>query len=148
VDVPLLSARGFVAALAAVSLLGISGCGDDGGESASDPSGGEPSTSEASLTESAATEPSADDGSPSSQPPSSWPECGDVWVAGQDLPGRYQGCVRDGAGIKADKHACSLGTPIVEFDDRFYAVPGNVVNDVGDLSTSKQFRNALTSCQG
>jgi hypothetical protein len=124
-----LLARG---ALAAAMLVLVAGCGDDEGDSAEDPSGDTPS----SLS------PSATDGG------TGLPACDEVWVAGATLPRSYQGCEQDGTAVQADKHACSYGGAIVEFDDRFYAVAGKQINEVRSLAGSDQFRQALSACQG
>jgi hypothetical protein len=118
-------------ALAAVLLL-MAGCGDDEGTTADDPAD-ETTTSQ----EPSATEPSA----------TGLPACADVWVAGADLPRNYRGCEQDGEEIKADKHPCSYGAAIVEFDDRFYAVTGKQINEVPSLTESDQYQRALSACQ-
>jgi hypothetical protein len=41
---------------------------------------------------------------------------------------------------------CGFGRPMVEHDSRFYAMPGNRINDMGDLSTSKQYQQAKSAC--
>jgi len=119
-------------ALVAATLLLAAGCGDDEGDTAEDTS------TDASASTSAS--PSSDAGA--------LPACDEVWVAGETLPRGYQGCEQDGATVKPDKHPCSYGSAIVEFDDRFYAVTGKQINEVPSLAESKQFQQALTACQG
>jgi hypothetical protein len=118
-------------ALAAAILLLASACGDDDGGTAEDPSGDDPTSQ-----------------SPSSTEGTGLPACSDVWVAGAKLPRSYRGCEQDGAAIKADKHSCSYGAAIIEFDDRFYAVTGKYINEVPSLEQSDQFQQALSACQG
>jgi len=119
-------------ALAAVVLLLAAGCGEDDGGTAEDSSGESP----------AGQSPSATGGG------TDLPACADVWVAGATLPRSYRGCDQDGVAVKADKHACSYGSAIVEYDDRFYAVTGKHINEVPSLADSDQFQQALTACQG
>lgn len=123
---------------AAVCLVVLAACGDDSGTGA-DPQATDATTSSVSPTETptdGAT--SADEG----------PACDEVWVGGATLPEDYRGCSRDGAWQEPERTPCSFGVPIVTFDGRFYAVPGKVVNDVGDLKSSKDYRRAVNSCQG
>lgn len=117
--------------LAAAILLLAAGCGDDEGDTADDPAGDDPTSQSPSTTEGTGL-----------------PACSDVWVAGSKLPRSYSGCEQDGAEVKADKHPCSYGAAIVEFDDRFYAVTGKYINEVPSLTESDQFHQALTACQG
>lgn len=118
-------------ALAASVLLLGAACGDDQGTTADDPAGDSPAGQESSDTETA----------------TGLPPCADVWVAGAKLPRDYRGCEQDGEAIKPDKHPCSYGLAIVEFDDRFYAVTGKQINEVPSLSESDQYHRALTACQ-
>lgn len=115
----------------AVALVVLSGCGDDGGATATD----DPTVS-----------PTTDPVTPSEPP---FPDaCEDIWVDGQTLPARYRGCTgADGAGVKADKYHCSYGMPIVVYGGRFYAVAGKMINEVEDLASSSSFRQALRACQ-
>ena len=119
-------------ALAAAILLLTAGCGDDDADTAEDPAGDGPTTQSPSSTKSS----------------TDLPACADVWVAGAKLPRSYRGCEQDGATVKADKHTCSYGAAIIEFDDRFYAVTGKYINEVPSLQESEQFHQALSACQG
>jgi hypothetical protein len=115
-------------AAAAVSVaLVIAACGTDDGQS-DDSSASEP-TSGSSSSETAGL-----------------PECSDVWVDGQDLPLDYEACSEDGKTVKPVSRMCGFGRPMVEHDGRFYAMPGNRINDMGDLSTSKQYQQAKSAC--
>jgi hypothetical protein len=71
--------------------------------------------------------------------------CEDVW-GGETLPDPYEGCTEDGAVVPPERMECSSGQVIVTFDDRYYAVPGGPVNDVGSLAESKQYRQAMRTC--
>lgn len=89
------------------------------------------------------------DGSSSDAVTSDLPACDSVWVDGEKLPEGYSGCFDGTEEIGADKRSCSFGKPIVTFDDRFYAVPGAVVNEVeGSLEDDEAFQSALASCTG
>ena len=118
-------------ALAAAILLLAAGCSDDDADTADDPAGDEPTSQSPSTTEGTGL-----------------PACSEVWVAGAKLPRSYRGCEQDGVAVKADKHSCSYGAAIIQFDDRFYAVTGKYINEVPSLAESEQFNQALTACQG
>jgi hypothetical protein len=111
-----------------LAALVLAGCGDDSSDTGAD--GGTPSGSE----------------SPSTTPEG--PECSEVW-SGDTLPKNYDGCVRDSEMVAADKRSCASGQVVVTFDDRYYAVLGGPVNDVGaPLEESDQYRRAMRSCGG
>jgi hypothetical protein len=113
-----------------VALGGLSACGDETSPTAADP------TESASGAEPAADLPD-------------WPSCEDVWVAGAELPLKYKGCIEGGeAAVKADRHPCSYGYPIVSYDDRFYAVTGSKINEVESLKADKKFQQTLNVCSG
>jgi hypothetical protein len=141
----MISRRLRVLSSALVCVAALSACGDDEGSSAADPA----STSGASATptETPTPTPTPTEPTPSASVVPSGPACDEIWVADATLPGDYRGCVASGAWVKADKKPCSFGKPIVTFDDRFYAVPGKVVNDVGNLRTSERYQRALAACQ-
>lgn len=123
------------AVLCAAVLLAACGTesGDDAGpDSASDP------TSSATPSPSTSTSPDA----------SGLPACADVWVDGQELPADYQACTQDGETVKPVKKMCGFGAPLLEQEGRFYAMKGNIINDVGDLATSDEYQQLLASCQG
>ncbi|PVG83116.1 hypothetical protein DDE18_07255 [Nocardioides gansuensis] len=122
-----------VAGAAAATAL-IAACGTDSGtgDTASDPSSspsGTPSPTETTG-------------------PTGLPLCSVIWVDGQDLPVDYKACDQDGVKVKPEKQMCGFGRPMVEHDGRFYAMPGNRINDVGDLATSEQYQNAWDACTG
>ncbi|MCM3515824.1 hypothetical protein [Nocardioides sp. P86] len=131
--------RALLPSAGALLVVLLAGCGSDSGsagpaEQATDPS---PSSSTSSST-STSTSPSG----------SGLPECDAVWVAGQDLPRGYAGCVQDGRVEDPERRRCEFGQTIVEHAGRFYAVPGNVVNETESLAQSPEYRRALRSCQG
>jgi len=76
------------------------------------------------------------------------PACAEVWTADARLAGTYRGCLDGGKRIEAVVAHCESGQRIVTYDDRYYAVPGAVINDVGDLETSDQYHRAMDSCLG
>lgn len=75
------------------------------------------------------------------------PECADVWVDGQDLPKDYKACTTDGETIKPVRHTCGYGATFFEHDGRFFALKGNRITDAGDLETSDEYQQLLTTCQ-
>ena len=108
--------------LAATALVStLTGCGEDG-----DGGGSSASSSTPSPTGSAVA-------------------CEDVW-GGEMLPDPYEGCSEDGEVVRPERMECSSGQVIVTYGDRYYAVPGGPVNDVGPLSDSKQYRQAVRRC--
>lgn len=124
-------------AMAAALLLVTAACGGDSDDTAEDTAestapSGQASTSDAPTSDAPGTEA---------------PDCAEVWVAGATLPRGYQGCEQGGETVRADRHPCSYGAAIVEFDDRFYAVTGKKINEVPSLAESQQFEQALSACQ-
>ena len=83
--------------------------------------------------------------------PSGLPDCATVWVAGQDLPRPYRGCVEgsgaDASVIGPDSVFCSFGRPLVTHDGRFWALPGAEVHEVsGPLERDRDYLAARRSC--
>jgi hypothetical protein len=116
------------------SLLGIclSGCGE---ETPQDPVASE-STAASDASE-----------SPSETPAPDGPACTDVWVAGEDVPGTYDGCLDGDTWVAAEATRCESGQVLVVYGDRFYGAKGAVVNDVGTpLDASDQYRRAMRAC--
>ena len=107
------------------------------------------SSSEPGTTESPSETPT-DTGTPAepaTDPANGLPVCADVWVDGLDLPKDYTACSEDGTAVKPEKKMCGFGSPMIIHADRYYALRGNRVNDVGDTATSEQFQSALEACQ-
>lgn len=135
--------------IVAVLALGLSACGDDDGSStAADPAS--ESTSESpSQTPTPTDAPTSPEESQSStkEPGANWPACAEVWQAGATFPRTYQGCRQGDNPVPADAETCSFGTPLVTFDDRFYAVAGGPVNATqGPLRGDPDYQSARTSC--
>jgi hypothetical protein len=133
--------------------LALGGCGNEADEPASDPATSEsssetpsetPTESPESPESSAPSEPATD---PATDPANGLPVCEDVWVDGLDLPTDYTACSQDGTAVKPVKKMCGFGSPMIIQADRYYALRGNRVNDVGDIATSEQFKSALAACQ-
>ena len=136
-------------ALLCALLLGaltLVGCGNEADERASDPATSESSTETPTETPTDSTESSAP-AEPATDPANGLPVCADVWVDGLDLPQDYTACSQDGTVVKPVKKMCGFGSPMIIQADRFYALRGNRVNDVGDTATSEQFKDALAACQ-
>lgn len=109
--------------LAAATLLLLAGCGDDSSD--------------------ASTAPAAESSSSAAGP-----DCSQIW-SGETLPKDYEGCVRDGELVEADAQMCASEQVLVTYDDRYYAVLGGPINDMGGpLSESQQYRKAARSCGG
>jgi hypothetical protein len=125
--------------------LALGGCGNEADDRASDPATSESSTSSESPSESSSE--SSAPAEPATDPANGLPVCEDVWVDGLDLPTDYTACSQDGTKVKPVKKMCGFGSPMIIQADRFYALRGNRINDVGDIATSEQFQSALAACQ-
>ena len=125
--------------------LALGGCGNEADDRASDPATSESSTSSESPSESSSE--SSAPAEPATDPANGLPVCGDVWVDGLDLPTDYTACSQDGTKVTPVKKMCGFGSPMIIQADRFYALRGNRINDVGDIATSEQFQSALAACQ-
>ncbi len=135
-------------ALLCAVVLGSSVLGACGSESGADQAS-ESTSAESSTTESP-TEKSPSEttpAEPATDPANGLPVCADVWVDGLDLPTDYTACSEDGTAVKPEKKMCGFGSPMIIHADRYYALRGNRVNDVGDTATSEQFQSALAACQ-
>jgi hypothetical protein len=109
--------------LAATALLpGLAACGEDDGDGGSSTAG-----------------------SPTATPSGTAVACEEVW-GGETLPDPYDGCTEGGEVVEPERMECSSGQVIVTFGDRYYAVPGGPVNDVGTLADSQQYRKAMRQC--
>lgn len=132
-----------------LSLVLLSGCGDDDGGTATDPGSSdtpssetsapaEPTPSESEMTPTETTEPLPD-----------WPACAEVWVKDAKLPGDYQGCLADGTPVKAKNRYCEFGKKLVTYADQYWAVRGGKINDAGGpLKDSADYAADLESCKG
>lgn len=123
-------------ALCASVVLGACGT-EDGDDPAAD------SASE-STSESPSETPSESD---TSTEPGALPECSAVWVDGQVLPEDYTACTSEGETIKPAKRKCGYGASFLEQDGQFYAMLGQPITDAGDLETSEEYQQLLTTCQ-
>lgn len=123
------------------ALTAVSSCGNEGDDTTAQ----DPTTSEASP------EPSSEATTPSetaSPHPSGFPECSTVWIDGQDLPSDYKACVSEGQVVKPTKRMCGFGVPLLEQENRFYAMRGKPINEVDDLTTDEAYQQLLAACQG
>jgi len=119
----------------------LSGCGSDSGDSGDTVADPAASATLPTLPTQAATDlPTTD--------PVVLPDCAQVWVAEAKLPRGYTGCARTGVDVLAEPILCEYGLTIVTYGHRFYATPGRVINDVGNLKRSDKYQRALASCQG
>lgn len=134
-------------ALLCALLLGSSVLGACGNESGDEQASDTSSTESTSETPSETPSESGTPAEPATDPANGLPVCEDVWVDGLDLPKDYTACSQDGEAVKPEKKMCGFGSPMIIHADRFYALRGNRVNDVGDTATSEQFQSALAACQ-
>ncbi len=119
-----------IATIAAVGLLGA--CGNETADSA----------------EKTAPTPAGSPSASAEQPASDLPPCDDVWIVGDDLPGKYKGCTADGTEVTPETVECSSGQRIVVFDDQFWAVRGHVIKQAPDgLDASDEYADVLYSCR-
>ena len=119
--------RSWMVPIGLVAVL-VAGCGGDG--SSTDATARDESTTASSL------------------PVPDGPSCTETWVDGASLPRRYRGCLdEDATFVPAEARRCDSGQVLVSFGDRYYAVEGGPVNDMGGpLEESDQYRKALASC--
>lgn len=114
------------AAVAAVVVLALAGCGD---EEAS-PRAADPSSS---------ASPSASNGAP---------DCTTIWRGGGELPRSYHGCNSDAGFVATDALGCSSGQRMVRYGDHFYAVPGGTIHETeSPLEDDRGYRVAVASCR-
>jgi len=121
--------------------LALAGCGGDADDLVADPAATSSLPTAPTLPTEAATD------LPTTAPVV-LPDCAEVWVADATLPRRYRGCALHGADVLPEPIMCAYGLTIVTHAHRFYATPGRVINDVGNLKTSDKYQRALASCQG
>jgi hypothetical protein len=134
-----------------LSLVLLSGCGDDGdGEgTATDPGASDTPSAETSAPAEPTPSESVVTPTETAEPLPDWPACGEVWVAGARLPGDYKGCLDGDTPVKAKNQYCEFGKKLVTYGDRFWAVRGGRVNDAGGpLKDSPDYADDLDSCRG
>ena len=124
---------------ALVALFAVTALGACGNEA-------DPDTASDTSSESPSETPTESSSDPTTEP-GALPECSDVWVDGQDLPKDYTACTSEGETIKPAKKKCGYGATFYEQDGRFFAMKGNVITDAGDLETSDEYQQLLTTCQ-
>lgn len=131
----------------------LSACGDGGdGGSAEDPAGEESSSTAAEPTESTSespTETPTETTDPGEESEPTTPACSDVWVAGELLPQRYQGCFdsEKERWVQAMIYRCSSGQQLVTYGRTFYAAKGEQVNETEvPLARDPDFSKAMASC--
>jgi hypothetical protein len=127
------------------SVLGA--CGTEQGEEQASGTASESSSTESTESPSETPSDTGTPAEPATDPANGLPVCADVWVDGLDLPKDYTACSEDGTAVKPEKKMCGFGSPMIIHADRYYALRGNRVNDVGDTATSEQFQSALEACQ-
>lgn len=75
--------------------------------------------------------------------------CSEVWVEGEKLPSRYDGCDDGGSFVSKDVLSCSSGQRMVRFDDHYYAVLGGTIHETESvLDKDVGYRDAVASCRG
>jgi hypothetical protein len=117
-----------VAAVAALAILALAGCGDEGATPRADSSSAKPTAS-----------PSASSGAP---------DCASIWKGGDELPRSYDGCNSDAGFVASDKLGCSSGQRMVRYGDHFYAVPGGTIHETeSSLEDDRGYRVAVKSCR-
>ena len=86
--------------------------------------------------------------SASSRPDPS-PQCDTVWVAGESLPGGYQGCYEGTKLVKASGRYCEFGKPLITYDERFYAVThGRIIEANQSFAKDARYQDTLAKCSG
>ena len=73
------------------------------------------------------------------------PDCADVWVAGNELPNDYEGCMSDGSIQVSETKKCSATEgSFVTFSETHFAITGHEVSDAGLSST--EYAEAANAC--
>jgi hypothetical protein len=125
----------------------LAGCGSDDAapaSSATDPASSDPAPS---TTETPTGPASAPTSVATSAPPTG-PDCASVWTAGGTIPRGYQGCVADGALVKADKLGCESGQAIIRYADRFYGVAGGTIHEgTSPLIDDSDYAEMVAGCR-
>ncbi|WP_372733804.1 hypothetical protein [Nocardioides sp.] len=129
-------------AAAVIAAIALTGCGDDVAQTSDAVDEQSSSTSSTDLDSASASESASE-----TSAPVTLPDCASVWVTGEKLPLKYDGCLEDGNRVKAKKYRCSYEAIIVTYDDRFYARAGRFINEVDSLKSSKKFKRAIAACQ-
>ena len=82
-------------------------------------------------------------------PAETWPFCDEIWVTGETLPRTYQGCVLQGNNVKPfSPEECASGAYYATYEDRWYAVPGDKIQESkgGDIFSDPTFAKFTKSC--
>ena len=77
------------------------------------------------------------------------PSCDETWVVGETLPADYDGCVITGNEVQVfSPGECPSGAQYATYEDRYYAVPGEAVQEVtsGDMFSDPDFTEFTESC--
>ncbi|MFD0805088.1 hypothetical protein ACFQ0K_03230 [Nocardioides caeni] len=131
------------AALLLAATVALAGCG---GDDAEEPRSERSATNGASGTDATTSAPAT---TPVTPTPPDLPGCSGVWVEGRRLPAGYAGCVDDAGEVSRDVRMCSIGDTLATHDDRWYAVPGRVINHaVPDLERDQAYQSAVLACTG
>jgi hypothetical protein len=118
------------AAVAALAVLALSGCGSDSSSVAQDPGTSSPTASATS----------------GGNPPQG-PTCDHVWRDGATLPHDYRGCADAGSWVKAEVYQCSDGHRLVTYAHAFYASPGRRITQAAKtLAQDQEFQHTMAVC--
>lgn len=128
---PSRAGRSALAGLAVAAVVLLAGCGDEpADQAAEDPTPAESSSATASSSP-------------------DLPDCAEVWVEGQALPGSYRGCLDNGAVVKRETRLCSVGNRIVLYGDEYWAVPGSPVQRATpSRAEDPAYQQVLATCTG
>lgn len=101
---------------------------------------------ESSPAPEASSEPSV---ATSSSTAASLPDCSEIWVVGQRLPGGYAGCQEDGASVEEIEANCSMGDRLIQHGTDLYATPGRQIRQAeGGFDGDAAFQRILAVCTG
>ncbi|MGZ4455389.1 MAG: hypothetical protein ACXVGM_17460 [Oryzihumus sp.] len=111
----------------------LTACGDD----SSTPTAADPNPTGASTSAA----------SPSPSVPG--PQCSDVWVAGKQLPGGFQGCYEGAKRVKPDGRYCEFGKSLYTYDHRYFAVRnGTIMLASKGFAHDAKYQDTLRKCSG
>lgn len=133
-----------MAVLVVVATLCVGCGGEEGGPPSAEPT---PSATMSVPVESPTSQPSG--GTSSSTPAATpgLPDCAKIWVAGQRLPRRYQGCVDAGSTVPDRGTMCVVGHELVVFRNRYYAVATGKISEAADVRSDPGYAQTKDLCK-
>ncbi len=129
----------------------LAGCGDDSTTAADGAGGASPSPEQESSSAQAPAQTQTPAQTPVQTPAQTQtpgPQCGEVWIAGETLPGGYRSCYDGETEVEPESRPCSFGKPLLTHEGRFWSVRGGRIAETGeaDLLDDQRYRRVLRLC--